>query len=474
MVLQSIVFPNDYCTTKELFYNCDKAVPQSNEGITIPKGTRISFYSYMNNFDGEVWKRYAVFLKVYLSLEIQGKGTVIVKSICNNRTTVVERLQFDNSIFDSMQIDIKYGQYAGQFFFEVETDSEVNIRNAFFGTDEMPPNNVKIALNICTYHRREFVQKNLEQLKKSDFFESGNALKDKLSITIVDNGSELECIDQENIRLVHNPNTGGSGGFSRGLEEICANDSSATHVVFMDDDVNFDTESLYRLYALLAYMNSEFRNSPVAGRMFRMDKPWIQYTAAEVWNGGDLKHIGWNADMTIPSNINDMNDNCSAEYGGWWFCCFPMSFASVNEPLPFFIHCDDVEYGLRYGEAPIILNGIQVWHETYEYRQSPVIAYYDTRNSLIVNSMYGLAPKEEMLGRWREHVGMAYAENDHTKERMIILGMLDFLKGKEYILKLDAEKNHNKLCRIKVRSKFVNRLLWRYAKMKYVKVKDRI
>lgn len=29
-----------------------------------------------------------------------------------------------------------------------------------------------------------------------------------------------------------------------------------------------------------------------------------------------------------------------------------------------------------------------MWHETYEYRQSPVIAYYDCRNSLIVNPMY--------------------------------------------------------------------------------------
>ena len=92
--------------------------------------------------------------------------------------------------------------------------------------------------------------------------------------------------------------------------------------------------------------------------------------------------------MTRPENLASLNDNEGAEYGGWWFACYPMEFVEKNRPLPFFLHCDDVEYGLRHGGTPIVLNGIQVWHETYEYRQSPVIAYYDTRNALIVNALY--------------------------------------------------------------------------------------
>ena len=37
--------------------------------------------------------------------------------------------------------------------------------------------------------------------------------------------------------------------------------------------------------------------------------------------------------------------DADADYGGWWFCCFPYVFVQENDVLPFFIHCDDVEYG---------------------------------------------------------------------------------------------------------------------------------
>ena len=68
--------------------------------------------------------------------------------------------------------------------------------------------------------------------------------------------------------------------------------------------------------------------------------------------------------------------DADADYGGWWFCCFPYVFVQENDVLPFFIHCDDVEYGLRCGKKPIIIEGVQVWHETYDKRMTPLMQYY--------------------------------------------------------------------------------------------------
>ena len=104
-----------------------------------------------------------------------------------------------------------------------------------------------------------------------------------------------------------------------------------------------------------------------------------------------------------------MNENEGAEYGGWWFACYPMDFVEKNRPMPFFLHCDDVEYGLRHGGTPIILNGIQVWHETCEYRQSPVVAYYDTRNTLFVNEFLNdIFDYDDVLDKWKQKITEAH------------------------------------------------------------------
>ena len=56
--------------------------------------------------------------------------------------------------------------------------------------------------------------------------------------------------------------------------------------------------------------------------------------------------------------------------------------------MPFFIHGDDIEYGLRLNHSFILLNGIGVWHESFENKYQPVNIYYDTRNYLIINTLY--------------------------------------------------------------------------------------
>ena len=146
----------------------------------------------------------------------------------------------------------------------------------------------------------------------------------------------------------------------------------------------------------------------------------------------------------------------------------PIEYVEKNRPLPFFLHCDDVEYGLRHGGTPIILNGIQVWHETYEYRQSPVTAYYDTRNTLIVNAMIGiLPPKDIVLGEWKRKISEAHVQGDYLLERMLILGLMDAAKGKKYLYKCQKSKKYAQLYKRRKASKIGNAILWRSARIKY-------
>lgn len=472
MILQNIILPDSVCEEPKLYYQADEILECKDAVVRIPARQKVSFFSYMNIFDVNAWKKYTRLEKVAFQLSAKGCGTIFLKVKDTNCDEIITSFQITDCDWTDYSYEICLDQVRGCCYFEIQAESEVWIKDACFTVADVSEKscNVKLALNICTYHRNAEIKRNLELLRSSRFFQPQDELYEKLQIMIVDNGSELAKIEEPYVRLVHNPNTGGSGGFKRGLEEIRTWQKDTTHMVFMDDDIEFQLESLYRLYVLLSYMKPEYAHESVAGRMFRTDNRKVQYTAAEIWNKGDLLHIGLNADMTLLENVLCANQNENAEYGGWWFCCYPMDFAKDNDPLPFFIHCDDVEYGLRHGGRPIILNGIQVWHETYEYRQSPVIAYYDMRNPLIVNELYDFnLDREKVLSNWKNRISQAHANNDLLTEFMMIKGMWDYLKGMKWLEKSNHTRNHKKLCNTK-ENKFVNALLWRVTEFIYKKL----
>ncbi|WP_196808857.1 glycosyltransferase [Butyrivibrio sp. FC2001] len=334
---------------------------------------------------------------------------------------------------------------------------------------------VSMALNICTYHRVNQIKSNIARLLTMKFFNPDEAdYYGHLHVFIVDNGAELEQVNNDFFRVVHNVNTGGSGGFQKGLEEIRASHNKFTHVIFMDDDADFLPETFYRLFALLTYMKPKHYYRSVAGRMFCLDQPSVQYTAAEVWNNSNLMHVGFMQDMKGDS-FESINEPMDAEYGGWWFCCYPYDFCKDNDVVPFFLHCDDVEYGLRFlnsgGGSPIILNGIQVWHETAVYRQNSIIQYYDLRNPLYVNEKYNLwNSRKEEYEWWFNKISCFHALGDYMAEYYGILGMADYLKGIDYLNGLDSEKYHKKLSKLSG-NRYKNAVLWRIVTWLYWKKK---
>ena len=182
---------------------------------------------------------------------------------------------------------------------------------------------VCLALNICTYHRETFIRKNLALLRQSSFFDEQNAkYYGKLHIFIVDNASELQLQEDEYTHIIYNENSGGSGGFQRGIEEIRNSNIAFSHVIFMDYDVSFDINSFYLLFDFLLNVDEENRKRPVAGRMFCMDKPDIQYTAAEKWNGGNISHVEFMRDISQTGYTQGrVIYDADADYGGWGGCC---------------------------------------------------------------------------------------------------------------------------------------------------------
>ncbi len=477
MVLQNCFVPDEICGNPEIYYRSSGKLCTDHDTVLLEAGEELCADTYMNMLDIGAWEKYTTIRKFIFSCRLHGKGTISLVHREKDMEKKITEVSYGDGICESgahlealtLQIELPEEIRSGMIFFCLKAETETQLYRANFYTEDPPDRMISLSLVICTYKRKESLEENLDHIRKDP--ELRKLFQEKRFIVrVVDNAKELSDSYGKGIRVYPNENTGGSGGFSRGMEESVKEKKlyQTSHVILMDDDVKLQVESLHRLYALLSHIRPKYAQEPVAGRMFRLDRREIQYTAAEIWNGGDLRHIGWNQDMTVKENLPSMNNNEGAEYGGWWFACYPIEYVEKNRPLPFFLHCDDVEYGLRHGGTPIILNGIQVWHETYEYRQSPVTAYYDTRNTLIVNAMIGiLPPKDIVLGEWKRKISEAHVQGDYLLERMHILGLMDAAKGKKYLYKCQKSKKYAQLYKRRKASKIGNAILWRSARIKY-------
>lgn len=469
MILQSVIFPEPVCWEPELYFHSRGDVLTREDSVLLDREAVVRSDSYMNLFDAGCWRRYTGITQYTLQAKVSGKGIVQLWRWCKKTKQVLLSKKVDAKQVCCLEFPFVCMEEGERYFLELRAEGEMCLSGGSYMAGAVPAwFDVHIGLILCTYQRNRELYRILERIRCSRFFREGEE-QGRLHVCVVDNASELPKIKEKNIQLFHNPNTGGSGGFARGIQELCRMEAGISHVVFMDDDAELILETLYRLYALLSLLLPDYREEVVAGRMFRTDRRWIQYTAAEIWNGGEICHVGENLDMTRTEYLYEINQ-AAGEYSGWWFACFPMSFTREQQPLPFFLHCDDVEYGLRHGGAPIVLNGIQVWHDTWEQRQTPVIAYYDMRNRLIVNALYGIRQKE-ILSDWKKTISQAHADRDYQLEYMLICAFRDYQKGLDWLFSVNAEKHHRKLKKIKG-CRWKNMLAWRVELVKYL-IKNR-
>lgn len=438
-------------------------VDHSRQLVRIPSGEDLDTFTYMNLFDAGLWKQLSGLSVFVCRVCIKGNAVLRLQAILGQKKTLLAEQKVDFSDERELQIPFQI-QEKGMVFLTVEAKSDVVLYNAVYEA-ECKTESIHMSLVICTYRRQETLQHIIEVIKNSLFFLPGSNYYKALSVRIVDNGGEMEEQHEGMLKVYRNRNEGGSGGFRRGMEE-CRRDENKygiTHVILMDDDVDIIPETLYRLYALLSAMKKDNRDRVIAGRMFRKDLPHVQYTAAEIWNNSDIEHVGFQSDMTDINLLQGINE-CNGEYTGWWFGCFPMDYIRNNDPLPFFLHCDDVEYGLQHGGTPIILNGIQVWHETADYRQTPRIDYYDTRNSMIVNHLLGM-PQQEIEQRWFRKITDFHIKGEILSEYMVIRAMEDYLKGESWLRRIDAGKLNEQLSRRTQKKwiRYMNAIRWRLA-----------
>jgi hypothetical protein len=263
---------------------------------------------------------------------------------------------------------------------------------------------------------------------------------------VVDNGRTLDVDDltSEQISVIPNDNVGGSGGFARGM--IAAKQWGATHVLLMDDDVEVFPESFKRCFNLLALANDKYKDAFINGAMLSLENPSMFFEdVSYVADTGCYRRI--KSDMDISQigqcvKCETIDVEVKNAYGAWWFSCIPMDAVDKNGlPLPMFVRCDDVEFGMRNQPVYMCMNGICVWHAPFDGRyRANVDCYQYTRNFLMMMAIDDLDLwKFFMLRFWREFNVNLRAMNYSACDLMLD-GLEDYLKGPDFIKTASGEE----------------------------------
>ncbi|AEF84972.1 conserved hypothetical protein [Treponema primitia ZAS-2] len=394
--LSNVVLPPpNFLHYKGLFYWHHKDLGNLEQGDVY------QFNTWMNLFGAKKWYAYCDLGEIYLRLNITGAYQLQIMGTNQNHAfgTSLDSILLDTYIdTDSEQVSIPDAKnYDGIWFTIYKKSTEPFAINSIqWCTDKTPGTENKLAIVSCTFKREEYILNNIGKFE--NFLTENEALRDKIHLFVIDNGRTLDAGKRyAHTDILPNMNAGGAGGFTRGMMEAVKSNAGYTRILLMDDDIDVLPESYFRTLIVSNYLREEYRDAFISGAMMEMvSKHWL-FEALAFQKGDWVKGVYSGMDVLRLENIlkiNTVQDKLFSEkkvFSGWWYNCFPVSFIHEKGlPLPFFIRCDDVEWGWRHqGKHHIALNGICVWHEPFMWKVPPLTdRYYHHRNVFIVWSIY--------------------------------------------------------------------------------------
>lgn len=408
------------------------------------------FTTYFNSLSVRKLEQYAGADDFALHLEIKGSECVFLQTKATSFSTESEILSNTRKEIsgadDWVAIDVPLVVDSDAILigFILETSGPVYIRGGYYSLSiDHPLNDIELALATTTFKKERFIEANIASVKK-EILGSGDEIAKHFHMHVVDNGRTLDwqSLNDGGVTVYPNDNVGGAGGFARGMIQAMEQETPATHVLLMDDDVAVSPESIKRTYNLLRIANSEYKDSFISGAMLDYQNVVDQWEDTAAFIDGRCQAIKPRIRMT---EIEDLVFNEDSEptdrqrnnqYAAWWYCCIPMSTIRNNGlPLPIFVRYDDVEYGIRCKPKHFMtMNGIGIWHMAFHVRyNSAVERYQTTRNGFIGSATTGIASDKEMLSYLHDTLQLELKKFSYASAELILDGFEDFLKGPSFI-----------------------------------------
>ena len=435
-----------------LYRTVGSARAYARDGVLYFSG-ELDFCTYFNAVSSAKWRKYAGLVSIRLHLELAGDpcrvNTVGLAPKGNDGPAA--EVATGGALFDAAtdfkthEIDIPLAD-AVVSGFSLATAGRARVRNVYYYTlvQESQVKDVRIALCTTTFKKEDYIVPNIGRIR-AGIVKSDEPIAEGFHMFVVDNGRTLdaEALSGNGVTVLPNVNAGGAGGFARGMMAALESEADFTHVVLMDDDVRMSVESLKRLHSLLSLASAGYARAFVNGAMLQLERPSLQFEDVSY-----VRKLGGFAKVK-PDLLVDRRDGVMRNelidvevenaYGAWWFSCIPVGYIKeMGLPMPFFVRCDDVEYGLRCDPTYMTMNGICVWHARFEGRFNAAVACYQyVRNMLVTRSLHIRGGEQVfMLLYWRLfHIYIRTM--DYAAAELWLDGLEDYLEGPEVLMQGD-------------------------------------
>lgn len=399
--------------------------------MRIPAGTRVSFATYFNAFPASYWRRWTSVDKVQLRVGLQGAADVLVyRSSARGDQHRVDKRTVEGSAVVEFELPLDMFGDGGWYWFDIVAGvADATLDFAEWSTPQVPEESGRISIAITTFNRPSDCVLLLNSLSSD---EEALGLID--SVFVVDQGTQLVEDDPnfaeaertlgERLKVVRQPNLGGSGGFSRGMYETTFGEQSR-YVLLLDDDALVEPEGILRAVSF-----ADLCRTPtiVGGHMLNMHVKSTLHAFGERVN---RYKFWWGADPHTRNSHNFaeaplrttrwLHRRVDVDYNGWWMCLIPTDVVrEIGLSLPIFIKWDDAEYALRakeFGVPTVSLPGMAVWHVNWADKDDAIDwqAYHHARNRILVALLHSPYPRggrllvESMATQLKHAISMQYS-----------------------------------------------------------------
>jgi len=431
-------------------YLAESAGPRRS--AVISEGRRVSFATYFNAFPASYWRRWSTLDSVTLRIRLAGESTIVLyRSTARGFSYPVETINVSSDEPETIERTLPLTPFidGGWYWFDIVAGPRGStlIEADWLAVAEPKPAST-LSIGITTFNRADFLLDLLRTLGDSA------ELQDILdNVFVVDQGSNKVTAHPafadatkklgDKLQVVEQGNIGGSGGFSRAMDETLRAGQS-DYVLLLDDDIKVDPEGIVRA---ATFADLARRPTIVGGHMFSMYDRSLLHAFAEAV----MPHKFW---WGIAPNTKGRHDfarrnlrntpwlhrRADSDYNGWWMCLIPTQVVrEIGLALPVFIKWDDAEYALRaraHGYPTVSMPGVAAWHVPWDDKNDARDwqAYYHLRNRIVAallhsNEPHGGAVLTESLERQLQNL----LSMQYSTVALRLIALEDVLSGPDHM-----------------------------------------
>ncbi len=436
--------------------------------ISLAPATSLGFDTYFSAFFEGHWWAHTRLARLVLRVVVDGACTVRVLRRCDAQYDLLHEHSREAGEFGPQELrfliadDSVNFRQRGLVFLEVSAHHGGTARfiEASWHAAEAAPT-CRLAVVVCTFNREAALGELLAAVVADP-----EAAASMRRLIVVNQGRrglrEHRAVSPaarrlgERLQVIEQGNLGGAGGFTRGMIEALgsdANPSDFTHVMLLDDDVIFESDTLVRMSAFLSLAREDV---VLGGHMLDSVQPMKLYEGGAIFDERRwfVQPIQHDLDITSTDVLAELAALPAMHYNGWW--CFALSLdilRRVGLPLPCFIRGDDAEFGTRlyhHGISTVSLPGAAVWHEPFYLKLGGWQLYYETRNLLTLGALHCHVTSAGMVRRQLRHLLLHLLTYRYYSSALILRGIEDFLRGPD-VLRADPRPLHASLAAIRER-----------------------